>query len=64
MLFRSYVVRESLQGFDRGRLFVIPDWRYRMIARFLQFTPKSLIHGVTIRLARYRLSRVKRAQSR
>jgi uncharacterized protein len=57
----DFVVRESLKGLDRGDLFVIPDWRYRLIALFLQLTPKALIHGVTIRLARYRNARVKRA---
>ncbi|MEQ1946575.1 MAG: SDR family NAD(P)-dependent oxidoreductase [Bryobacteraceae bacterium] len=58
----DYVVRESLAGFDRGDVFVIPNWRYRFIANFLKLTPKSLIHKVTIQLARYRQKRIQRAR--
>ena len=27
----DFVVRESLAGFDRGQVFVIPGWRYRAL---------------------------------
>ncbi|MEQ1883536.1 MAG: SDR family NAD(P)-dependent oxidoreductase [Bryobacteraceae bacterium] len=59
----DYVVRASLAGFDRGDVFVIPNWRYRFIANFLKVTPKSLIHKITIQLARYRQRRIQRARA-
>ncbi len=40
----DFVVRESLRGLDRGRLFVIPGWRYRWLVRFLRLTPSALLH--------------------
>jgi uncharacterized protein len=53
----EFVVRKSLEGFGRGELFVIPGWRYRLIVDFLRWTPKPLLHAVTIRLARRRNKR-------
>jgi short-subunit dehydrogenase len=55
----EFVVRESLEGFDRGGLFVIPGWRYRMIAGFMKWIPKPFLRAITIRLARYRQARMK-----
>jgi uncharacterized protein len=42
----DFVVEESLRGFDRGALFVIPGWRYKLIVGMLRLVPESLIwHG-------------------
>ena len=38
----DFVVSESLRGLDRGRLFVIPGWRYRLIVRFMSSIPGNL----------------------
>lgn len=37
----DFVVQESLRGFDRGQTIVIPDWRYKAIARFMGIAPQS-----------------------
>jgi short-subunit dehydrogenase len=42
----EYVVAESLRGFDRGRLLVIPGWPYRLGARLLALLPKSVHRAV------------------
>jgi short-subunit dehydrogenase len=55
----EFVVRESLKGFDRGDLFVIPGWRYRLIVGFMQWIPKPRLRAISIRMARYRQERGK-----
>ena len=37
----GFVVRESLRGLERRKLFVIPDWRYRFAARLSELLPAS-----------------------
>jgi short-subunit dehydrogenase len=37
----EYVVRESLQGLDRGQLFVVPNWKYRWLVRVASRLPSS-----------------------
>ena len=44
----DFVVEESLRGFDRGRLFVIPGWRYRLLVAFMKATPSSIMRRITI----------------
>jgi uncharacterized protein len=39
----DFVVRESLRGLDRGRLFVIPGWRYKLLVAILKTVPRSII---------------------
>lgn len=34
-----FVIRESLRALDSGRVFVIPDWRYRFAARLSELLP-------------------------
>jgi short-subunit dehydrogenase len=46
------VVDASLEGLDRGRLFVIPGWRYRMLVAALGLLPRSLVRAGSIRLAK------------
>jgi short-subunit dehydrogenase len=35
----DFVVSESLRGFDQGKLFVIPGWRYQLIAASMKVLP-------------------------
>ncbi len=51
----DFVVEESLRGFDRRTLFVIPSWRYKLVVLFLRVMPESLLRRGTTGLAgRYR----------
>ena len=45
------VVAASLAGLERGQLFVIPGWRYRLLVRLLRIAPRSWIRAGTIRYA-------------
>lgn len=38
----DFVVDESLRDFDRGKLFSIPGWRYKLIARGMNLLPGGL----------------------
>ncbi len=38
----EYVVDQSLEGLGRRQLFVIPNWRYRLITSFLSALPTAL----------------------
>lgn len=51
------VVEASLRGLDRGDLFVIPGWRYKLLVRLLRIIPASLQRWGSLRYAR----RAKRA---
>ena len=42
----EFVVDESLRGFDAGKLFVIPGWRYRLVVRLIKILPSSLLRKV------------------
>jgi len=54
----DFVVEQSLRGFDRGRLFVIPGWRYRLLVVFLKATPATLMRRISIlAVRRYRRSK-------
>src|SRR5580698_5208483 len=46
------VVEESLRAFDRGQVFVIPNWRYKAVVRFMKMTPESWMRRVSIAMAR------------
>ena len=51
----DFVVHESLRGFTKGTLFVIPNWRYKLIVAFLRLLPASLMRRGSIGLVkRYR----------
>ncbi len=55
----DFVVGESLRGFDEGKLFVIPGWRYRAIVWFMKLTPGWALRKVSARGAqRYRKQKV------
>lgn len=48
----DFVVEESLRGFDRGKLFVIPGWRYRLLVVFLKSVPGSWVRRISVLAAR------------
>jgi short-subunit dehydrogenase len=39
----DFVVTDSLRGFDEGRLFVIPGWRYKLIVAGMKLLPGALL---------------------
>jgi short-subunit dehydrogenase len=48
----DYVVEESLRGLDRGRVVVIPAWRYKAIAGLMRFVPRALLRAGSVRYSR------------
>ena len=54
----DFVVEESLRGFDRRKLIVIPGWRYKAMAAFLKWVPAGLMRrGSIAAVRRYRKSK-------
>ena len=54
----DFVVAESLRGFDRGKLFVVPGWRYKFLVGFLRIMPGPFVRwGSVYFVRRYRRSR-------
>jgi hypothetical protein len=47
----DFVVEESLRGFDRRSLFVVPGWRYKLLVWMLRLLPGGLIRWGSIRAA-------------
>jgi short-subunit dehydrogenase len=47
----DFVVEESLRGFDRRTLFVVPGWRYKLLVWVLRLLPGSLIRWGSTRMA-------------
>ena len=45
----DFVVEESLRGFDRGTLFVIPGWRYKLLVWIMKLVPSGLMRWGSIR---------------
>jgi hypothetical protein len=41
------VVDASLQGLKRGKLFVVPGWRYKLIVALLDFIPRPLLRATS-----------------
>lgn len=55
----DFVVSESLRGFDAGKLFVIPGWRYKLLVRLMKSLPEWALRKATARGAqRYRKAKV------
>jgi short-subunit dehydrogenase len=48
----DFVVAESLRGFDRGQVIVIPGWRYKLIVAFLKAVPGPLMRRIAAVAAR------------
>jgi len=51
------VVNESLRGLDRGKLFVIPGWRYKAATFLLKHAPRAILRTAATRQQR-RLGRI------
>jgi short-subunit dehydrogenase len=51
----DFVVEESLQGFDRKKLIVVPGWRYKVAVTAMKVLPASVVRWGIIRgVRRYR----------
>jgi hypothetical protein len=48
------VVAASLRGLDRGKLFVVPGWRYKLVVALVPALPKFLRNPVILRYSRRR----------
>jgi short-subunit dehydrogenase len=48
----DFVVSESLRGFDEGKLFVIPGWRYKLLVMFMKSVPGWMLRRMSARGAR------------
>ena len=48
----DFVVSESLRGFDQGKLFVIPGWRYKLLVMFMKSVPGWALRKMSARGAR------------
>jgi hypothetical protein len=58
----DFVAAESLRGFDRGRVIVIPGWRYKTIVAFMRLLPGALLRRISAILGRrYRRPNTDRA---
>jgi len=53
----AFVVSESLRGFDRGALFVVPGWHYRCIVWLIRVMPASWMRWISVHYARQRRQR-------
>jgi short-subunit dehydrogenase len=38
------VVDASLQGLEKGKLFVVPGWRYKLLVSIIRMLPRSVLH--------------------
>jgi short-subunit dehydrogenase len=41
------VVDASLEGLKRGKLFVVPGWRYKFIVSLLRLIPRPVLHATS-----------------
>jgi uncharacterized protein len=48
----DFVVEESLRGFDRRKLIVIPGWRYRLLVAGMKSIPGPLVRKMSIAAVR------------
>jgi short-subunit dehydrogenase len=45
----EYVVGQSLRGLDRGKVVVIPTWRYKAVAALIRRMPRMILRPCSIR---------------
>ena len=38
------VVDASLKGLEKGKLFVVPGWRYKLLVSIIRMLPRSVLH--------------------
>jgi hypothetical protein len=48
----EFVAAESLRGFDRGQVIVVPGWRYKAIVAFMRLMPGALLRRISAILGR------------
>lgn len=48
----DFVVEQSLDGFDRGKLIVIPGWRYKLLVAAMKLIPAPLLRKLSIAAVR------------
>lgn len=48
----DFVVEQSLAGFGRGKLVVVPGWRYKLLVAAMQLIPAALMRKVSIAAVR------------
>ena len=48
----EFVAAESLRGFDRGQVIVVPGWRYKIIVAFMRLMPGALLRRISAILGR------------
>jgi hypothetical protein len=46
------VVAESLRGLQRGTLFVIPSWRYKLVVAVVGILPRGIARFLSVRRQR------------
>jgi short-subunit dehydrogenase len=46
------VVEEALRAWDRGVLYCVPGWRYKLIVALLRLLPAAVLRAVAVRTAR------------
>ena len=44
----DFVVEQSLRSFDRGKLFVVPGWRYKLLLGLIKVLPASLMRQASV----------------
>jgi len=37
-------VEASLQGLEKGKLFVVPGWRYKLLVALMRMVPRGVLH--------------------
>jgi short-subunit dehydrogenase len=50
----DFVVEESLRGWDRGKLIVIPGWRYKLIVAGMKMIPSAMMRRMSRGGTRFR----------
>ena len=56
----EFVAAESLRGFDRGQVLVVPGWRYKIMVAFMRMMPGALLRRISAIVGRrYRRPGVK-----
>jgi uncharacterized protein len=48
----DFVVAESLRGFDRGQVIVVPGWRYKLMVAVMRMFPGALLRRISAILGR------------
>ena len=43
------VVSDSLRGLDRGQVFVVPGWRYRVLVFFMKHLPEAILDAIALK---------------